>query len=91
MLLPLVQVVICNTKMKLCEVAFPSAEKRQLAVEIFGSNITLNGKSLAGRALKPWDALLSSHSKTSMVHISDAVRTAFGLPSETGPACEPKE
>ena len=46
-----------------------SAEKRQLAVEIFGSNITLNGKSLAGRALKPWDALLASHSTTSMVGV----------------------
>ncbi len=38
-----------------------SAEKRQLAVHIFGSNLSLTGKSLAGLALKPWDSLLISN------------------------------
>lgn len=60
--------------------AWVSAEKRQLAVHIFGSNLSLTGKSLAGLALKPWDSLLISNPSDASVHLWSGVRTAFGLP-----------
>ena len=58
----------------------PPLEKRLLAIEIFGSNLTLDGRKLVGRATKPWDALLNSNSSVVSVPLYDAVRAAFGIP-----------
>ena len=53
--------------------------KRTLALEIFGSNLTLDGQKLVGRATKPWDALAVSDPSMKMEHVVSAVRTAFGI------------
>lgn len=54
-------------------------EKRRLALEIFGSNLTLHGQTLVGRATKPWDALVVSTHPLTLEHVVAAVRTAFGI------------
>ncbi len=54
-------------------------EKRRLALEIFGSNLVLDGQKLVGRATKPWDALAVSDPSMKMEHVVSAVRTAFGI------------
>jgi DNA invertase Pin-like site-specific DNA recombinase len=55
-------------------------ELRGLALEIFGSNLSLDGQKLSGVALKPWDALLVFNQSKHVVPLRDAVRTAFGVP-----------
>ncbi len=52
-------------------------EKRGLAVEIFGSNLRLDGKILRGRAVKPWDASLDFTPESGLVPLHTAVRNAF--------------
>ena len=57
-----------------------TGELRALAVEVFGSNLTLDGKILGGRAVEPWNALVGFNPSTSLVPVLDAIRTAFGIP-----------
>lgn len=55
-------------------------EKRRLAVEIFGSNLTLDGQKLVGKATKPWDALVPSDPPLTIEPLHAVVRTSFGIP-----------
>ena len=54
-------------------------EKRRLALDIFGSNLSLDGQKLVGRATKPWNALVVSDRPVELEYMVAAVRTAFGI------------
>ncbi|MFO1459472.1 MAG: hypothetical protein U1G08_08675 [Verrucomicrobiota bacterium] len=58
--------------------------KRTLAREVFGSNLTLVGQKLFGRATKPWSALANSGGHPDLEHVVSAVRMAFGIPEPVG-------
>ncbi len=71
-----------STARSLAEIARTGTpeQRRALAVEVFGSNLTLDGQKLSGAATKPWDAIPSFNASGDLVTLYAAVRTAFGIP-----------
>jgi hypothetical protein len=53
-------------------------EVRRLALEIFGSNLTLVGKTLRGEAVKPWSLLPKTGINLCLVTILTVARQLFG-------------
>jgi hypothetical protein len=65
-------------------------QKKELAKEIFGSNLFLDKKKAGGRAVKPWAFLAVNELTTVSVQTVDAVRTFFienASARSTEPSC----
>jgi hypothetical protein len=52
-------------------------EKRDIAKEIFGSNLVLDGKKARGEAVKPWAILAVNEFSNEWVHVLEVARTHF--------------
>ena len=61
---------------KIAETGSPH-EKKSLALQMFGSNLVLNGKTAHGRAVKPWSFLRNEASNLRIVHVYSLARTFF--------------
>src|SRR5262249_35875018 len=67
------------TAQQLRKIAFalPPKQKRELALSIFGSNLTLAGKKATSKAVKPWSLIQNSSRLPSAVRHFEHTRTAF--------------